>query len=127
MGILTGEVEVVGVYEVSDAADAHLIEVRSSMPPEELDIGGFTQEEPGRPRADWQVPWMEHWLDPSGTQVLTDGFDPPPDGLSTSRLAFFMHFLGLDRPLLTPAGPLELPSPVPLPERLASVRYEPVG
>ena len=51
-------VEVVGVYEVPDAPDAHLIELRSPTPPEDLDVGEFTQEEPGQPRENWQTPWM---------------------------------------------------------------------
>ena len=56
-------VEVVGVYEVPDAPDAHLIELRSPTPPEDLDVGEFTQEEPGQPRENWQTPWMERWLE----------------------------------------------------------------
>jgi hypothetical protein len=39
-------VEVVGVYEFPDAPDAHLVEIRSPTPPAQLDVGGFTQEEP---------------------------------------------------------------------------------
>jgi hypothetical protein len=69
---------------------------------------------------------MERWLDPSGGDLLTEEFDPPPDGLAESRLVFFLHFMTFDRPLLTPAGPLELPTPSALPERFAAIRYEPV-
>jgi hypothetical protein len=54
----------------------------SATPPDELDVGGFTQEEPG--------------------------------------------FLAFDRPLLTPAGQVELPKPTPAPIRLAGLAYEPV-
>src|SRR4051794_186668 len=100
-------VEVVGVYEIPGAPDAHLIEVRSAVPPEQLDLAAFTQEEPGQSREDWQAPWMERWLDPSGERVLTEEFDPPPDGLAESRLVFFLHFLSFDRPLLTPTGAVE--------------------
>ena len=82
-------------------ADALLIEVAAGGAPSELDLGGFTQEEPGRPRDDWQVPWMEQWLDESG-------------------------YVAPNRPLITPAGPIELPQPAPLPARLAGVQYEPV-
>jgi hypothetical protein len=119
-------VEVVGVYEVPDAPDAYLVEVRSATPPEDLDVGGFTQEEQGQPRENWQAPWMERWLDASGEQVLTEEFDPPPEGLSESRLVFFLHYLSFDRPLLTPTGPVELPAPTAAPSRLAGVEYEPV-
>ena len=125
-GAMADSVEVVGVYEVPDAPDAHLVEVRSATPPDALDVGEFTQEQPEQPHEDWQAPWMERWLDPSGEQVLTEEFDPPPDGLSESRLVFFLHDLSFDRPLLTPAGPVELPAPTPAPSRLAGVGYEPV-
>jgi hypothetical protein len=123
---MSDEVGVVGVYELPDVPDAHLVEVRSATPPDELEIGAFTQEEPGQPREDWQAPWMERWLDPSGERLLTEEFDPPPDGLSESRLVFFLHFLSFDRPLLTPTGPVDLPNATALPERLAGVGYEPV-
>lgn len=119
-------VEVVGVYAVPGAPDAHLVEVRAPTPPEELDVGAFTQEVPDEPRENWQAPWMERWLDASGEELLTEEFDPPPEGLSESRLVFFLHLLSFDRPLLTPAGPVQLPSPADLPERLSAVRYEPV-
>ena len=114
------------MYEVPAAPDAHLIELHVAIPPEQLDVGAFTQEAPGEPRDNWQVPWMERWLDAAGERLLTEAFDPPPDGLSESRLVFFLHFLSFDRPLLTQAGPVELTPPAPLPDRLAAADYEPV-
>jgi hypothetical protein len=33
---------------------------------------------------------MERWLDPSGKDVLTEEFDPPPPGLSQSRVVFLL-------------------------------------
>jgi hypothetical protein len=119
-------VEVVGVYEVPGAADAHLVVVSTGVAPPELDIGAFTQEQPGEPRENWQAPWLERYLDPDGARVLTEAFDPPPEGLTSTRVVFFMHFLDLDRPLLTPEGPVDLPAPTELPDRLAAVEYEPV-
>jgi hypothetical protein len=120
------EIQVVGVYEVEGAVDAWLIEVRATTPPEQLEVGAFTQEDPDQPRDNWQAPWMERWLDPGGDEALTEEFDPPPEGLADSRLVFFLHFVAFDRPLLTPTGPVELPAPSLLPERLAGIRYEPV-
>lgn len=119
-------IEVVGVYETPDASDAYLVEVRSPSAPEDLDLGEFTQEEPGEARENWQAPWMERWLDSSGERVLTEEFEPPPDGLPDSRVVFFLHSLSFDRPLLTPAGPVELPAPTRAPARLADITYEPV-
>jgi hypothetical protein len=39
---------------------------------------------------------------------------------------FFLHHLSFDRPLLTPAGPVERPAPTLAPPRLAGIGYEPV-
>jgi len=69
---------------------------------------------------------MERWLDPSGKEVLTEELDPPPPRLSESRVVFFLHFLSFGRPLLTPAGPVDLPGPALPPARLAGITYEPV-
>jgi hypothetical protein len=123
---MTNPVEVVGVYEVPDAPDALLIEVVAAELPKELDLGGFTQEDPGQPVDNWQVPWMEQWLDETGEHIVGEPFDPPPDDLASSRVVFFLHFVALDRPLMTPTGSVVLPKPAPLPSRLAGVEYEPV-
>lgn len=123
---MPSEIAVVGVYELPDAPDALLIEVASPDSPDDLDVAAFTQEEPGQPEDNWQVPWMEQWLDPSGDSIVSEPFDPPPDNLASSRLVFFLHYVVLDRPLRTPAGPIALPAPTDLPPRLAGIEYEPV-
>lgn len=116
----------IGLYRVLDAADTYLFEVRSSRPPRELHLEAFTQEDPGQPREAWQAPWMERWLDPTGERILTEEFAPPPRGLTESRLVFYLHFVSLDRPLLTPIGSATLPTPTEVPDRLFAVRYRPV-
>jgi hypothetical protein len=121
-----GSVVVVGVYEVAGGADAHLLELVAEVPPDEFDLGAVTQEEPGQPQENWQAPWLERYLDPSGERVLTEPFDEPPAGLATTRVVFFLHLLSFERPLLTPGGPVELVPARPVPDRLASVEYEPV-
>jgi hypothetical protein len=119
-------VDVVWVYQVPSAPDALLIEVAAPVPPDELDLGGFTQEVPEQPRENWQAPWMEQWLDESGENFFGEPFDAPPEGMTTSRLVFYLHYVARDRPLLTPTGDVPLPSPVALPPRLSAVEYEPV-
>jgi len=123
---MSGSIEVVGVYEVPDASDAVLIEIVAEDPPRAVNVGAFTQEEPGQPDGSWQVPWMERWLHESGQEIASEPFEPPPDHLTTSRLVFFLHHVTPDRPLLTPAGPVALPPKTRLPSRLAGVEYEPV-
>jgi hypothetical protein len=119
-------VEVIGVYEVPSARDALLIEIAAAAPPADLDVGAFTQEEPGQPRDNWQAPWMEQWLDESGESIVSEPFDAPPDDIATSRLVFFLHYVALDRPLITPTGEVPLRDPVALPPRLSAVEYGPV-
>jgi hypothetical protein len=114
------------VYDVPSAPEALLIEVVAAIPPGELGVSAFTQEEPGRPRDDWQAPWMEQGLDERGENVVSEPFDAPPDDVATSRLVFFLHYVALDRPLITPTGEVPLSSPVAMPPRLAAVEYAPV-
>jgi hypothetical protein len=69
---------------------------------------------------------MEQWLDENGENIVTEPFDPPPENVAASRLVFFLHYVALDRPLITPAGEVPLPPPVQLPSRLEGVEYDPV-
>jgi hypothetical protein len=85
----------------------YLIEVQLRPPKAKLDWGEITQPRDDRPRENWQVPWDERPIDESA-------------GL----WAFFLHYVNLDEPLSTPVGDRQLPSPTPLPSRLASIRYE---
>jgi hypothetical protein len=84
-----------------------LIEVEIDGQNERFDWGSVTQGDPGQPRANWQVAYDETPLNDEG-----------------SRWAFFFHQLSISRPLLTPAGPLDLPAPTPMPDRLKHVKYE---
>ncbi|HEY6322074.1 MAG TPA: hypothetical protein VJA16_11000 [Thermoanaerobaculia bacterium] len=83
-----------------------LIEVEITPPAADFDWNAVTQELPGQPRTRWQAVYDERPLAESG------------------RWAFFFHFLDLERPLLTPAGPVTLPALSPAPERLRTIEYE---
>ena len=117
-------VEVTGLYPVEDSPDpCHLIELRLPPGGPPLDLTGVTQPGSGLPGADWQTPFEPHLLDEAGTSgrpldPMAARAVPPP-----ARLCFFFHFLRLDRPLLTPVGPVRLPPPTTRPERLAFLRY----
>ncbi len=120
------EAKVIGVYEEPTADECHLVEVEIREAGGPLDIAAFTQEDPDQPRDDWQVPWDETYLDAAGETVVGDSFNPPEatywDG--SPRIAFFMHYLDLSRPLVTPAGDIQLPPLSTKPERLAVISYE---
>ena len=85
----------------------YLLEVEGTTLGPLFPWGEITQEIPGEPRDSWQVVYDEQPLDPGQT-----------------RWAFFFHFLDLGRPLLTPTGPLPLPSATPMPAHLRGITYE---
>jgi hypothetical protein len=112
-------VRVVGVYPVDDADEpCHLIELDVDTD-DPFDIGDVTQEDPELPPDNWQVGYDERALDSEGR----DGGEWSSS--SRGRVAFFFHYLRLDRPLLTPAGTLSLPEPDKRPSRLDFISYEP--
>jgi len=128
MGDVGGErfkVEIVGIYPVEADEPCYLVECIVQGPKASRLIGSFTQELSGQPRANWQVPYDEHFLDSEGTSALNPAGPAHPPTESTARVAFFFHHLDLKRPLLTPAGVLNLPPPTPRPARLRFLSYEP--
>jgi hypothetical protein len=120
-------VEVVGVYPVVAAEPCHLVELIVHDGDGPFDVGAITQAAPARPRSDWQVPYDEKLLTADGDGVQHEtgrSLDEPPSPPALTRLAFFLHYLDLDRPLLTPFGEVPLPPPVERPARLAALAYE---
>jgi hypothetical protein len=102
-------------------SNIYLVEVLIERLDSDFDPGTFTQEQAGAPRDNWQVPYDEKFLDADGISERS-----PPSGLSSTRLAFFMHDLNPSRPLQTQYGPVSLPQPTPMPVRLSSLfRYFP--
>jgi len=119
-----GRATVVGVHPVEAAEPCHLIELTIEDAPRPIDVGRITQRLRGQPRSNWQVPWDEHFLDPSGQAALDPDRpeEPPPTGVV--RVAFFFHYLDVSRPLLSPWGKLTLPPVSDRPPRLAFLTYE---
>jgi hypothetical protein len=112
-------IDVIGVYPVAAPEPCHLIEVLIAEGNPGDAVESITQEIPGQPRDNWQVPYDEHFLtaDPTNPE--------PPASETETRIAFFFHYLDLRRPLLTAAGPVQLPAPAPRPARLDFMHYEP--
>ena len=118
------DLRVIGVYPVRAPEPAHLVELAVAGCTQPLDVGAITQETPGKTRDYWQVPWDEHFLDASGASVLNKQRPDEPPTLSDFRVVFFFHYLDLEQPLITPAGPLALPSAQERPARLSFLEYE---
>jgi hypothetical protein len=101
--------KVIGVHAIEADEPVHLIELLVEGDTDEFDIGEVTQETPGQPKSNWQVPYDERVLEES--EQLT-------------RFAFFFHFLDFERPLLTPAGSLSVPPASKIPVHLKDIEYE---
>ena len=99
--------KIIGVHPILAPQLCHLIEVDIGEHSEPIDWGAVTQEDPGQPRANWQVAYDEMALNDEG-----------------KRWVFFFHYLDFSRLLTTPAGLLELPAPTPLPDYLKPVQYQ---
>jgi hypothetical protein len=118
-------VEVIGVHPVSDTPSCFLIETVIEGPSDVPDFGQFTQPMADRPRSEWQVAYDERLLDDLGERVVSDVFlRRPATWPERARVAFYFHFLDVDRPLVTPFGEVTLPPPSDAPERLTFLRYE---
>ena len=118
------KMEVIGIHPVDATQPAHLIELRISEICSPLDIGVITQELLDQPRDNWQAPWDEHFLTDDGTNVLDPTWPEKPPDDNSARVAFFFHYLDLEKPLLTPAGPLAMPAVTETPRRLRFMKYE---
>lgn len=124
---LKGTARVLGVYPVKSDEPCHLVELVIEGSDTPVEIGDITQEVPGLDRSGWQVPWAERVLDKSGEKILAKApeLDGRPELLQGAvRLVFFLHYLDLARPLITPFGDLPLPLPSKRPARLRMVRYQ---
>jgi hypothetical protein len=86
----------------------YLIELEVEPPDFDIEWIAITQPIADKPSSSWQVPWDER-------------------STGEGRWAFFLHFVQLDQPLKTSAGPIPLPAPTPIPERLVNVKYEMPG
>ena len=118
--IMTTSVEIVGVHPIDADEPCHLIELIVRGATGKFDIGAITQEIPGEPQDNWQVPWDEIVLDADGASTAAN-----PRWTGNVRIAFFFHYLDRSRPLITPFGDVSIPGETPQPSRLAILAYEP--
>lgn len=112
--------------EIREAKDAVLEELSSvvlidvlvSNPDERFDIGDF-----GQPGSD-QAAYDEVYLSPDGLSVISRYDLPESDSF---RLAFFLHFFDLTKPLKTSYGEIPTPPICDMPEQYkAMIPYYPV-
>ena len=114
---------IIGAYKVRSPEPCHLVELEITDVSGQIDLIEITQEIPGHPRSNWQVPYEEQYLHSSGKHPITPDVPWRQHQESELRLVFFFHYLDFSRPLLTPFGELELPKPKRKPRRLGFVKY----
>ncbi|TAI46952.1 hypothetical protein [Flagellimonas allohymeniacidonis] len=114
-------VQLIGTYEIDGQKDVHLIELGIEKNHQNIDVGQITQAQEGIDKMNWQTPWDEKFLNFDGTMIIGDWMDTPKDTSNFTRLAFFLHFLNFEKPLLTQFGEIDLIKPVILPDRLRSI------
>jgi len=120
------KIEIVGVYSVKRSPQVKLIECIINCPPTHVDMAKFIHPVNNIPKLHWQVAYDEHYLNENGTEVIGGFCDIPTDILFT-RVAFYIHFVNFDNPLLSQFGKLRLPAESSMPRRLKNlVKYVPV-
>jgi hypothetical protein len=97
---------IVGIHPIAADEPVHLVELEIEGNADGFGISDITQEVPGQPRSNWQAVYDERQI-------------------GQNRCAFFFHYLDTAKPLLSPAGPLDLPPESPIPEHLQRIEYEP--
>lgn len=94
-----------------------LIEAQVLNVDDKFDAGDFSQND--------QVAYEEVYLSEDGETVISKMFDRPQG--DAFRIAFFLHFLDSELSLNTSYGPVNVPAPEEMPERLKRLNpYEPV-
>jgi hypothetical protein len=103
------QARIIGVHPIEGDEPVHLIELLVERNAEDFDIGEVTQEAAGQPKTNGQAPYDDRLVEES-------------DG--KARYVFFFHYLDLQKPLLTPSGPLRLPKPTMASAHLQDIEYE---
>jgi hypothetical protein len=102
---MVNRARVIGIHRIVADQPVHLVELEVEDNALDFDFGDVTQEMPGELRSNWQVAYDEQEV-------------------GKNRFAFFFHYLDTTKPLLSPVGPLALPTEWSVPEHLRSIEYE---
>ena len=98
----------------------YLAEMLLDCSPSEIAWEDFCVPESGVPESDWQAPYMEQYLNESGTEKLCETYDVPNDEAVPCRVAFFV-FKTSANTLRTPYGEFALQPTEKLPLRLSDI------
>ena len=115
-----------GIYSIEESEEpCYLVEAQINNFMGKFDFGEITQEVKNESRDNWQVPWDEYLLTNDGTAGESAPFPGPAEINEPQRIAFMIYYLDFSLPLITPFGELALPDPLPRPERLKFIEFNP--
>ena len=98
----------------------YLIEMLIDTPASEINWDEFVVPERNVEQSNWQCPYMEQYLNESGTERICGAYQLPCHNVETSRVAFYLY-KGTGTRLRTPYGEFELNDSREAPERLKSI------
>ena len=106
-----------GCYSYND--EWYLVELFVYMEPQSIPWDEITAPEAGISPDNWQVPYLEQYLNETGTRRVCDLYDVPSGTTTFSRVAFFLYKTEA-KILKTPFGEFPLCAGE-LPERLRGI------
>lgn len=105
-------------YDYND--EWYLIEMLLDISAEEIDLDNMIVPQDGLDKDSWQVPYMEQYLDESGTKKVCDTYTTPVTEVKPCRIAFFIYKAGANM-LHTPYGDFVLQPAGKVPQRLETI------
>ena len=97
-----------------------LVEMKVDEYSDELDWMEFVVPEAKFDKEDWQVPYLEQYLNDDGTQTICKLYSEPKTPVKPCRFTFFLCKIK-EKKLVTPYGEFSLKDPKPVPERLRRI------
>ena len=120
--------QLIGIYRVENIPDVYLVELIMKIPANNVDVSSFTQRDDSIPKEDWQAAYDEHFLNEDGTKVIGTFIDHSKMTGAKTRVAFFMYYVDINKPLISQFGETLLSEPTSMPERLVRIiDFEPAG
>ena len=112
---MENQVDLIGFYDFRE--DVILVEMIIDEFPSEIDFGSFCTPSDMLDESNWQVAYMEQYLNLNGTEKLCETYDIPTEPSKPSRVVFFI-FKTDAMELSTPYGMFSLKRLQELPHRL---------
>ena len=80
----------------------------------------FEVPQDGIDSANWQVPYLEQYLNDAGTERICDLYETPNENAAPCRFVFFLYKTDATK-LICPFGEFDLTNPASMPDRLIGV------